>query len=179
MSYTENLPQLPLPVSAKKVKGLFWEPNTKFVNALATFLKKRKVLEIFAGNGYLAGLLHEQGIRVTATTRFSEHDAHEHGLYHPVENLDAVTAVSLYGDKHDVLLICWPTVTSAVLHAVREWGTEKDVVFIGEVSDATQKLYGGCATDLFFERMAFTHRFESYKGNMLEAALVGRLKTDK
>jgi hypothetical protein len=176
MSYIENLPQLPLPESAKGVPGLYWEPKLKFIEELATFLKKRKVLEIFAGNGYLAGLLHARGVRVTATTRFASHDAHERGLYHPVEELDAVTAVSVYGDKHDVLLISWPTVSPVVLHAVREWGPDKDIVFIGEVTDYSKGHLGGCATDAFFERVAFSRKFDSYQCNMLETALVGRLK---
>ena len=154
--------------------GVFWTPNAEFVDELAQFLQQQKVLEIFSGNGYLAGLLSNKGITVTATTRFSGHDSHEAGIYHPVEELDAVTAVRAYGDEHDVLLMSWPTVTNSALYAAAEWGGDRDIIFLGEVTDYTKGNLGGCATDAFWEHMNFTGRFTSYRGNMLEAALVGR-----
>jgi len=160
------------------VSGAYWTPNLQFVDELGEFLKGKRVLEVFAGNGFLASLLAARGVSVRATTQFSGHDAHQHGLYHDVEDVDAVTAVRQYGHEHDVLLMCWPTVTPAALLAVAEWGADRDLVFIGEVTDYEKGHFGGCATDEFFACMAFTQRFTSYRGNMLEAALVGRLHLD-
>lgn len=41
--------------------GVFWKPNETFVTELADWLKGRRVLEVFAGNGFLASLLAKQG----------------------------------------------------------------------------------------------------------------------
>lgn len=178
MSYQRNLPRLATPARCFRVLGAYWMPNPQFVDELAQFLKGKRVLEVFAGNGFLASLLAAQGVSIRATTRFSGHDAHEHGLYHDVEDVDAVTAVRQYAHAHDVLLMCWPTVTPAALLAVAEWGVDRDLVYIGEVTDYQNGHLAGCATDEFFACMAFTQRFKSYRGNMLEAALVGRLNPD-
>lgn len=171
-----TLPQLALPEQVTRVVGNYWNPTPEFVEELAQFLKGRKVLEIFAGNGYLAGLLHARGIDVVATTLFAGHDCHERGLYFPVKKMDAAVAVLEHGDNRDVLLVSWPTVTHTVLSAALLWGFNKDIVFIGEVTDYSKKHLGGCATDEFFENMEFTRKFETYQGNWIESALVGRLK---
>lgn len=178
MSYQRDLPRLATPASCSRVPGAYWTPNPQFVDELARFLEGKRVLEVFAGNGFLASLLAARGVSVRATTRFSGHDAHQHGLYHDVEDVDAVTAVRQYGHAHDVLLMCWPTVTPAALLAVAEWGVDRDVAYIGEVTDYEKGHLGGCATDEFFACMTFTQRLKSYQGNMLEAALVGRLNPD-
>lgn len=146
-----------------------------FIDELVSVLAGCKVLEVFAGNVFLAAHLAARGVSVSATTRFAGHDAHEHGLYYPVEEMDAVDAVLNYGHTHDVLLMCWPTTTPRALRAVEAWGAEKDVIFVGEVSDYSKGHLGGCATDEFFERMRWARRLASYQGNALEAALMGRL----
>lgn len=169
-------PILPLPQSLKRVLGAYWTPSLAFVQDLADFLQGKVVLEIFAGNGYLAGLLANSGVSITATTLLSGHDAHELGLYHPVVNLRAPDAIERHGATSDVLLVCWPTVTDSVLRAAQAWGTDKDIVFIGEVSNPSIGHFGGCATDLFFEQYQVTRKFTTYRAsNPLEAALVGRI----
>ena len=176
MDFKRDIPKLSIPNGCVRVNGNYWHPNPVFVEELAEYLKGRKVLEIFAGNGYLAGLLAQRGIAVTATTRFAGHDSHESGVYYDVQEMEAVEAVHRYGASHEVLLICWPTVTPAALNAVRAWGAGKDVVYIGEVTDYEKGQLGGCATDEFFEQMVFTHRFETYRGDIWESALAGRLR---
>lgn len=174
---TETNPELlPLPPVGSCVPGVFWRPNEAFVEQLAGWLEGKRVLEVFAGNGYLAALLARAGVAVTATTRFSSHDAHSSGLYFPVLESEASRAVSGLGRDHDVLLMSWPTVTDAVLQAAYRWGFEKPIVFIGEVTDYAKGHLGGCATDEFFEAIDVTHRFQAYSGNMLEAAFVCRLR---
>jgi hypothetical protein len=174
MAYVRNLTRLQLPDKLGRGPGTYWTPNTQFVDELAEFLGGKRVLEIFAGNGYLAGLLAARGVTIRATTRFSGHDAHERGVYYDVEEMDALSAVHNYGPDHDVLLVCWPTVTPAVLYAAEHWGPDRDLIFVGEVTDYSKGFLGGCATDEFYERMRFSKKFESYRGNMLESALVGR-----
>lgn len=166
---------LPMPACVHWVLGSYWRPNPAFVSELAGFFHGKSVLEIFAGNGYLAGLMTERGVQVTATSILTGHDAHEAGVYHPIRVLSALDAVARHGATHDVLLVCWPTVTEAVLHAVKAWGPDKDIVFIGEITDYSKGHLGGCATDDFFEAITFTQKFKSYAGNMLEAAGVCRL----
>lgn len=168
--------QLPLPATLDRVPGCYWRPNPAFVDELTTFLQEKVVLEIFAGNGYLAGQLAARGITITATSLRSGHDSHEAGFYYPVANLHAVDAVVL-SDVHDVLLMSWPTVTDAALQALLLWGAGRDIVFIGEMTDYAKNQLGGCATDEFFEAITVTHRFAKYEGNIYEHAIVCRLKS--
>jgi len=144
---------------------------------LGNFLKGKQVLEIFAGNGYLSGCLAERGIAVKATTIFSGHDSHRGGLYHPVTERKASLAVIEFGEAADVLLMCWPTTTWDALLAVQLWGPSKDIVFIGEITNYAKGHLGGCATDEFFDAITVLRKFDSYQGNMLEAAIVCRLSS--
>lgn len=175
MSYFETPPQLPLPPDYERVSGTWWRPNAAFVSELAQYLQGKRVLEIFAGNGYLAALLQREGVEVRPTTLFTGHDGHQSGLYTAVEELDAESAVLRYGPESDVLLMAWPTVTEAALRAALLWGPARDIVFVGEITDYSQNHLGGCATDAFFECMTFGHRFASYQGNWIESARVGRI----
>jgi hypothetical protein len=173
------LPSLPsLPSNADRMHGSFWRPNEAFVGELSSYLSGKRVLEIFSGNGLLAGLLSARGVDVRATTLLSSHDSHSSGFFHPVEELHAIDAVVQYGGESDVLLVAWPTTTPAVLMAALRWGEDKPIVFIGEVTDRSRGPmgYGGCATDEFFDAVEVQQRFDTYKGNMLEAALVYKLK---
>lgn len=159
--------------------GVFWRPNPVFVKELGSYLKDKKVLEIFAGNGYLASLLIREGVEVRSTSLFSGHDATSiAGFHHPVEEAEAREAVLRLGSAHDVLMMSWPTVSHAALEAAILWGKDKDIVFIGEFSDEKKGMLGGCATDEFFERTRIVKVFETYKGNMLEKAAVLRLNSD-
>jgi hypothetical protein len=175
----QKLPCLALPDGYEKLRATYWRPNPGFLAELANYLQGRKVLEIFAGNGHLAGHLSARGVSITATSVYSAHDLHEAGLYHPVTEMDAIDAVAELGDDHDVLLVCWPTTTGAVFRAAEQWGTEKDIVFIGEVTDYTRGLLGGCATDRFFEHITQTRVFSMYETtNMLESAFVCRFREE-
>lgn len=143
---------------------------------MAAHLQGKRVLEVFSGNGLLAALLQQQGVAVKATTRFSSHDAHEHGLFTEVQALDATAAVQTWGELSDVLLICWPPATESVLAAAHAWGSEKPILYIGEVTDYAKGHLAGCASDGFFEAIEETHRLQSYRGNLLERAFECRLR---
>lgn len=171
-------PRLPLPSLYERNPGTYWHPTADFVAELADYLSGKRLLEVFAGNGLLAGYLDAAGVDVTATSILSGMDAHSQGLYFPVENIKATAAVSKYGLTHDVLLMCWPTVTLDALHAANAWGQGRDIVFIGEVTDYSKNHLGGCATDEFFEAVTLVHAFSDYSSrNMMEHAYVYQLKT--
>lgn len=179
MDYRQSLQQLPLPSVLAREVGVYWKPTVAFLDELETFIGGRKVLEIFAGNGFLTAHLANRGLDIKATTVFSGHDAHNSGVYFEVEELNAEAAVFDYGSERDVLLVSWPTVTEAALRAVALWGESKDIIFIGEVTDYSKNQLGGCATDEFFEHVRFNKRFLSYEGSSYESALVGRFSFKK
>lgn len=166
--------RLPL-VGLGMVPGCFWRPSYAFLDELVATIGERRVLEVFSGNGYLAAHLAARGVQIRATSRRAGHDAHEQGFYCDVEEMDAVQAVQTYGADAEVLLMCWPTTTPAAWRAALAWGAEKDIIFIGEVTDYAKGHLGGCATDEFFEDVRFVCRLEAYNGSYLEAALIGRL----
>lgn len=150
--------------------GTFWRGGAEFVEELAESLRGKRVLEICAGNGLLAGLLAARGVEVKATSLFSGMDAHDRGLFHPVEEMSAVAAVAAYGAESDVLLVSWPLPTDETLDAARLWGAGRPIAFIGELSNPAAGIYGGCASDAFFEQTRIESSFGSYRGNMLETA---------
>lgn len=155
--------------------------SDRFVDGLAETLQGMAVLEIFAGNGLLAAKLAARGIQVTATSLFSGHDGHGMGLRHPVIEMDAVQAVRELGAAAEALLMSWPTTTEATTRAVLEWGSERPVVFIGEITrpDLDQAGLGGCATDTFFEATEILGELEGYEpGNWLDRAVMMRARPE-
>lgn len=166
----------PLPEHLVHPGGTYWQPSYAFLDELVAYLRGKRVLEVFAGNGYMAGWLARAGVDIKATSRFSGHDAHERGLYHDVEELDAVEAVARYGQAADVLLICWPTTTPAVLRAAQRWGANRPIVYIGEVTKLELNQLAGCATDEFFYSIQEGPHFKSYHGRGFEVAMVCELK---
>lgn len=169
-------PLIPRPGRLERAPGVYWRPNEAFVAELALALQGRRVLEIFAGNGYLASCLAERGVDIVATSVLSGMDAHDRGVYHPVEDMDAVSAVLELAEDRDALLMCWPTVTDAALQACELWGDRGPIAYIGEITNYELGHLGGCATDSFFERFEPSHRFESYQGNRMEGAMLGALR---
>lgn len=177
--YLSRPPMLSAKTRPDDVAGLFWQPTPAFLDELTAYLRGKSVLETFAGNGYLAGLLSDRGINVIATSVFAGWDGHARGLYHPVEELDAVEAVALHHAKCDIHLMCWPTTTKRAYLAALEWERLKgaQTIFIGEVTDLAKGELGGCATDDFHENFAEEHVFASYTPrNRLERARAGRLR---
>lgn len=173
------LPMLSTTVDLSRVAGLFWQVGDAFLDELAAYLRGKTVLETFAGNGYLAGLLSDRGIKVIATSLFTGWDGHGQGLYHPVEDLDAVEAVERHHAQCDIHLMCWPTTTKRAYQASLLWERLKGAptIFIGEVTDLAKGELGGCATDEFHENFVEERVFASYiPRNLMERARVGRLK---
>lgn len=171
MSRFPPLRYLPTPLVPSQVTGVYWKVSSIFIEEIAAFLRGKRVLEIFAGNGYLAGCLAQRGIAIKATSRLSGHDCHELGMYADVEELDAEPAVAAYGADYDVLLMSWPTVTPAAYRAARLWGAGRPICYIGEMTDLDAGRLGGCATDEFFASIDVTRRFQSYQGRATDFAV--------
>lgn len=169
---------LPLPASHFDVRGRYWRANEAFIDELTEALMGQRVLEVFAGNGYLAGLLASRGIDIVATSVWSSMDAHDDGIYHPVIELDAVAAVEAHHGDRDVLLMCWPTVTERAVQAAMRWQELRGgpIAYIGEVTDHEKGHLGGCATDAFHALFEPEKVFESYRGNEMERACLGRIR---
>lgn len=166
---------LTIPKIPADAAGIFWRVNQEFIDELSAKLRGKRVLEVFAGNGLMAALLHARGVDIVATSILSSMDAHERGLYHPIQEMDAVEAVLTLHQDCDVLLMCWPTVTQKAVRAAMHWSAIKDapIVFIGEYTDYSKNHLGGCATDEFFEMFKIDQTFSSYRGNALERACIG------
>jgi hypothetical protein len=163
-----------------RVPGQFGNFDDHFCDELKTWIDGRRVLETFAGNGFLAAALAIRGVDIVSTSLFSGHDCHHLGMHHDVVELDAAAAAERYGDERDILLMCWPTTVEATTLAALNWG-RKPIVFIGEVTDYSLGMggLGGCATDLFFDVTEETEVFSTYQTrNMLERAAVRLLRKD-
>ena len=102
-------------------------PTREAVRTITDFLEGCSVLEVCAGLGLWARLLHDQGVSLFAT------DADEPigSPYVHVERHDALAAIAAYG-ACDALLLCWPPdgqpVAAGALHAFG--GTR--LVYIGD-----------------------------------------------
>ena len=165
-----------LPKYMGRVPGVYWVATQGFVDELASYLRGKRVLEVFAGNGFLAANLARAGVDIHSTTIFAGHDAHERGIYFDVEEMRAEHAVLRHGPAADVLLMAWPTVTPSALRAAMLWGHDKPLVYIGEITNHSTGFLGGCATDDFFEALLVERRFESYCSRHAdEHAVVARL----
>jgi hypothetical protein len=163
-----------------RILGQYGNFDDPFCDAFASWIGSRRVLETFAGNGLLASMLAERSVDIVSTSLFSGHDAHSQGMYYPVIEMDAVSAVTRYGSECDLLLMCWPTTVDATTRSALLWG-RRPLVFIGEVTDHSLGIVGlgGCATDLFFAITEEEEVFESYTpANILDRAAVRTLRED-
>lgn len=155
----------------------FWRTNDAFTQELSHYLQGKRVLEIFAGNGLLASLLSKNGVSIVSTSLFSEYDRSSIHKFHPVIEMDAMTAIRKYGSQSDVLLMVWPEATPVALNAALEFTLlgddlphQREIVFIGEKTDYAKNILGGCATDEFFELFSTIKHSFKYEGNRAEVA---------
>lgn len=129
-------------------RGMYAFVCWQWVEPFATWIGKRKVLEVMAGAGWLARALTAKGIEVIATDDYSWADKRAWSMQTTVEKMDAVTAIEQYGSTSDILLISWPYMDPSAFEAIRKWNEinpEGLIVYIGEQE-------GGCtANDAFFE----------------------------
>lgn len=163
-----------------------------FIKDLSNRLQGKKVLEVYAGNGFLANELRKHNVDITATTIFSGHDGHADGIYTDIVEMSGMEAVTEYGDDADILLVSWPTTTEDFYNISMAWGSEKPIVYIGEmpsITNSDNKLpgkigfsstsYASCASDTFFEAIDDFDILDSYEGrNMLDKAAIIHMNPD-
>ena len=107
-----------------------------WTQALAKWIKGRYVLEVMAGAGWLAKALRQYGIDITPT----DNKVRGHKTIIPVLRMRALTAIKRF-EQAEVLILSWPDyVTSDAFEAIRAWGPDRPIVYIGEG-------YGGCTGD--------------------------------
>lgn len=120
-------------------------PNSEFLAKLDTYLGKRKVLEIMAGQGYLTA-----GLRTLNPQRQIWATDNQSWLTQPgehippvtsVENNDALTALSEYASHVDVVIMSWAPDTDNIDWQVLSWlrthEPQVELLVIGEFEGAT------------------------------------------
>ncbi|AQT06676.1 hypothetical protein [Acetobacter persici] len=149
-----------------------------FVRELASLIGDRRVLEVYAGNGYLASLLRERGVDIIATSLLASHDGHALGMFHDVEEIEASDAVLIYASQSDILLMSWPTTSPNAFMCAGLWARlfpEKPIFFIGEMPNPAMGPFGGlpgCASDAFFDAIQTQEPLPGYvPRNILDRAV--------
>lgn len=157
----------------------FWSQSEGFIEELARYLKGKRVLEVYSGNGFAAKRLSDLGVDIKATGLSSSYFSSDSYVY-PIEEMESSDATLKYQD-HDILLMMWPEAnadaTIAYLNFINDFSRPKEVIFIGEYSSIEKKIWGGCATDEFFLMTNIKHEFQKYKGNHVEKAMSLTLKS--
>jgi hypothetical protein len=117
--------------------GMWAIVDMRWTKQLADWINGRTVLEIMAGCGWLAKALTLHGVNITATDDLSWSERHGGDtLVHPVIQAEASEAIEKY--PADVLIVSWPPYGgTAILQAMKAWGSDRPVVYIGESN-------GGC-----------------------------------
>jgi hypothetical protein len=127
--------------------GMWAIVSLNWTKELADWLGcSRRVLEIMAGNGWLAKALQHHGVQIIATDSGEWDDFYTKTQpLIPVQKYEASDAIAQFGSQADVLLVSWsPMESDAICRAAEAWGSERPIVYIGE--------YGRCnASDEFFE----------------------------
>jgi hypothetical protein len=130
------------------LKGMFAFVCWDWVNPLAEWIGKRRVLEVMAGTGWLAKALRIKRIDIRATDNYSWHKGNGWETVTAVEKADATDAIRLYGRNSDILIMSWPYMDDSAYHAMfamKMMNRDALIVYIGEPE-------GRCtASDKFFE----------------------------
>lgn len=130
--------------------GMWAIVDMVWTKQLADWINGRKVLEIMAGCGWLAKALTLHGMDIIATDNLSWTERHceppklSKPVYPAMIQAEAREAIAQY--PADVLICSWPPYKDrAIVRAMRAWGSERPVVYIGEGE------WGCTAHDLFFK----------------------------
>ena len=123
-----------------------------FVNALAEYLKGKKVLSIMSGSCTLEKHLKDRGVDIICTDSGEWYDIPEYREWTrntiPVEMLDAVEAIHKYGNDVDYVLCSWPPYNESgaydAIRAMKETNPNLTMIYIGEGAG------GNCADNDFF-----------------------------
>lgn len=142
-------------VDAQRSEALFITLSQALIDSLTKFFEGKRVLECYAGRGYLSALLQQKGVDIKPTSLQMGHDqTAELGHVTEVEILSVMEAVDKYRDWMDVLLVAWPISDESLYQVLPSLPAGCPIVFIGEVTDYTCQPFpflGGCASDRFFD----------------------------
>ena len=124
-----------------------------FVNALAEYLKGKKVLSIMSGSCTLEKHLKDRGVDIICTDSGEWYNIPEYREWTrntiPVEMLDAVEAIHKYGNDVDYVLCSWPPYNESgaydAIMAMRETNPNLTMIYIGT------GILGCCADNDFFK----------------------------
>lgn len=158
-----------------------------FIDALAKIIGNRSVLEVYAGNGFLAKSLRERGVQIYPTSLFSSHDGHQLGMYCEVAESSSFEAVYRQGDQFDVLLMSWPITDFSTFFCSKAWlrkeQISRPIIFIGELPGSFlgySNMLSGCACDNFFASIADMTLIEEYEPrNILDRAAILKVSKEK
>lgn len=129
-------------------EGMFALVTQQWTKQLADWVNGRRVLEIMSGRGWLAKALKDHGVDILATDNHTSHSRwmkgnKAHTLLTDISVLESSEAIRRYRDEFDILLCSWPPMETSMTKAIRRWGTNKPIVYIGEGDH-------GCTADRTF-----------------------------
>ena len=124
----------------------------KFIDALAEYLRGKKVLSVMSGSCTLERHLKLRGVDIISTDSGEWYGIPKYCAWSKdslsVEMVDAVTAVHQYGNNVDYVLCSWPPYNERSAYdtilAMRETNPNLTMIYIGE------DMGGCCADDDFF-----------------------------
>lgn len=138
--------------------------SAELLNALATFLRGRRVLDVGAGTGYIARLLHDKGIDVRAIDSRNGPNTRtqwwEKELYFEVELADVLCMTEF---DADVVVMTWPCkYTKFSEHVANCLKRGQFLIYQGEPRK-------GCTgTDEFFDLIGDRRRFARLQHDRIE-----------
>lgn len=123
-------------IAHQRANGMWANVDLRWTKHAAEWIGKRRVLEVMSGRGWLASALRHYGVDLIATDDQSWPRGGE--PLTEVVKRNATRAVREFGDEAEVLVVAWPPLNSVALDvAIRAWGREKPVMFVGEVLGCT------------------------------------------
>lgn len=129
-------------------KGMYAFVAWDWVDPLIKYIGKRRVLEVMAGAGWLAGALREKGVNILATDNYSWANKKGWEMQTEIEKMNCFKAIEKYGRSRSLLIMSWPYMDDKAYHCARLYhqvNPRGKIIYIGESE-------GGCtANDKFFQ----------------------------
>lgn len=130
-----------------------------WLEVLANWIGKRKVLEVMSGCGALTKALQDFCIDIRGTDNFELKDKWQN-IWCEIENIDAVNAIEKYKDR-DLLIMSWAPYDKDIdykcLEKMRQVNPNMKMLIIGE-------MYGATGSEKFWK-----------EANILDEAIIDKL----
>lgn len=125
--------------------GMWAYTNAVFLQDLSIYLAGAPVLEIMAGNGYISAGLRarnpKQLLYTTDDTSWVKENATGQHPVTPIESLDALAAITKYGNQVDYVIMSWSPdgldIDWQVYQALKNQFPDVKLLVIGEKNGAT------------------------------------------